>query len=134
LTRGDPPRKSSSPIRAAEYFLPAHQFKGVKSVRKIETGLECDQRLLRKLKNAVTGAHCAMLLYEHNISQFLNNHRSLSSPVSIFRTDLTPITLCKGRKHSAAQIGDGDSRGGSLLLLLSGSRMSIVFRGLLSNR
>jgi hypothetical protein len=35
--------------------------------RKIETGLECDQRLLRKLKITVTGAK---LLYEHSVSPF----------------------------------------------------------------
>ena len=28
LTRGDPPRKSSSPIRAAEYFRPVHKLIG----------------------------------------------------------------------------------------------------------
>ena len=70
ITRGDPPRKSSSPIRGAEYFRPLHKFKGVDSAQKVETGLECDQRLLRKLKNTVTGAHCAMLLCEHSVSQF----------------------------------------------------------------
>ena len=70
MTRGEPPRKSSSPIRAAERFRPLHKLMGVESVRKIETGLECDQRLLRKLKNTVTGAHCAMLPYAHSISQF----------------------------------------------------------------
>ena len=70
ITRGDPPRKSSTPIRAAEYFRPVHKLIGVKSVQKIETGLECDQRLLRKLKITVTGAHCATLLCEHSISQF----------------------------------------------------------------
>ena len=43
ITRGDPPRKSSSPIRASEYFRPVHKLIGVKSVRKIETGLECGQ-------------------------------------------------------------------------------------------
>ena len=53
ITRGDPPRKSSSPIRGAEYFRPLHKFKGVESVRKIETGLERGQRLWRKLRNTV---------------------------------------------------------------------------------
>jgi hypothetical protein len=65
---------------------------------------------------------------------FLDNHWPLSSPVSIFRTYVTPINLCKGREHSAAQIGDGDFRGGLLLPLLSGSRMTFVFRGFLGNR
>ena len=66
----DPPWKSSTPIRAAEYFRPVHKLIGVKSVQKIETGLECDQLLLRKLKITLTGAHCATLLCEHSISQF----------------------------------------------------------------
>ena len=57
-------------IRAAEYFRPVHKLIGVKSAQKIETGLQCDQRLLRKLKNTGTGANCAMLLCEHSISQF----------------------------------------------------------------
>ena len=38
MRRGDPPRKSSSPIRGAEYFRPLHKLIGVKSVRKIERG------------------------------------------------------------------------------------------------
>ena len=40
--------KSPSPIRAAECFRPFHVFMGGKSGRKIETGLECGQPLLRK--------------------------------------------------------------------------------------
>ncbi len=32
-----------------------------------------------------------------------DNHRPLSSPVLIYRTNLTPISLCKGQKHSAPQ-------------------------------
>ena len=53
MRRGDPPRKSSSPIRCAEYFRPLHKFIGVKSARKIEAGLERGQRLPRKLRNTV---------------------------------------------------------------------------------
>ena len=51
--RGDRPWKSQWPIRAVEYFRPLHKFIGVKSVRKIETGLERGQRLSRKLRNTV---------------------------------------------------------------------------------
>jgi hypothetical protein len=61
---------------------------------------------------------------------FLGNRWPLSSPVSIFQTDLTPITLCKGRKHSAPRIGDDDFRGWSPLLMLC---MSTVFLSFLDN-
>ena len=44
---------------------------------------------------------------------FLDNRWPLSSPVSIFRTDLTPINLCKGRKHSTARIGHCEFHGRS---------------------
>jgi hypothetical protein len=64
------------------------------------------------------------------ILSFLDNHRHLSSPVSIFRTVSTPITLCKGRKHFAPRIGDDDFRGGSPLLMLC---MSTVFLSFLDN-
>ena len=53
MRRGDPPRKSSSPIRASECFRPLHKLIGVESVRKIETGLERGQWLSRKLRNTV---------------------------------------------------------------------------------
>ena len=53
MRRGDPPRKSSSLIRAAECFRPLRKFKGVESVRKTETGLKRGQRLSRKLRNTV---------------------------------------------------------------------------------
>ena len=42
--------KSLSPLRAAECFRPSQMFMGVDSVRKHETGLECDQRLSRKMR------------------------------------------------------------------------------------
>ena len=41
---------------------------------------------------------------------FLDNHRSLSSPVSIFQTDSTKLSTDKGRKHSDARISDDDFR------------------------
>ena len=53
MRRGDPPWKSSSPIRGAEYFRPLHKFIGVKSARKIEAGLERGQRLPRKPRNTM---------------------------------------------------------------------------------
>ena len=53
------------------------------------------------------------------ILSFLGNRRSHSSPVSIFRTDTTPLIACKGRKPSAAWIRDFDFRGRSLLVMLS---------------
>jgi hypothetical protein len=132
-------------------------------VRKIETGLECGQWLLRKLKLTVTGAK---LLHVYSVSLFsrqpstpfessfdfpdqlnqpklvqrpkkfcranlqrrfsrlltsfqtpagtqyfsilLANMESIpsSSPVLIFWTNATPLITGKGRKCSAAQIGD----------------------------
>ena len=53
------------------------------------------------------------------ILSFLGNRWSHSSPVSIFRTDTTPLIACKGRKPSAAWIRDFDFRGRSLLVMLS---------------
>ena len=44
---------SPSSIRTAECFWPLSVLNGVDSVRKIETGLECGQWLLRKLRNTV---------------------------------------------------------------------------------
>jgi hypothetical protein len=53
MTRGEPPRKSSSPIRAAEHFRPLHKLRQAESVRKIETGLERGQWLPRNLRNTL---------------------------------------------------------------------------------
>ena len=44
---------------------------------------------------------------------FLSNRWPHSSSVSWFRADSTPLITCKGRKHSAARIWDGDFRGSS---------------------
>ena len=51
--RGAGDSKSPSPMRAAECFRPLPVIKDVESVRKHETGLECDQRLPRKLRITV---------------------------------------------------------------------------------
>ena len=91
-------RRSSTPIRAAEYFRPVHKLIGVKSVQKIETGLECDQRLLRKLKNTVTGAHCAMLLCEHSVSQFSRQPLTPFEPRFDFPDRLDPYKLMQRPK------------------------------------
>ena len=100
---------------------------GGKSVRKIETGLECGQPLLRKLIITATPSRqaqgCIRYLY-------LGNHRPHSSPVSIFRTDLAPLINGKGRKHSAAQIRDGEFERGSPPLMLC---MGTVFLKYLGN-
>jgi hypothetical protein len=98
MTWGEPPRKSSSLIRAAKRFRPLNKHIGVDSVRKIETGLECDQRLLRKLKNTVTGAHCAMLLYEHSISQFSQQPLTPFEPSFDFPDRLDPFQLMQRPK------------------------------------
>jgi hypothetical protein len=51
---------------------------------------------------------------------FLGNRRPLKSliPVSIFWTDSTCLSLCKGRKCFAARISNNEFRGCSLLLTL----------------
>ena len=41
-----------------------------------------------------------------------------TSPVSIFWAESTPLNFCKGRKYSAARIGDDDFRGGFPLVIL----------------
>jgi hypothetical protein len=51
--RGAGDSKLPSPMRAAECFRPLPVIKDVESVRKHETGLECDQRLPRKLRITV---------------------------------------------------------------------------------
>ena len=56
MRRGDLPRKSPSLIRAAEGTWPLSALVDVQSVRKHETGLECDQRLPRKLRIKVATA------------------------------------------------------------------------------
>ena len=70
MRRGDPPRKSSSPIRGAECFRPLHTFLGVKSVRKIETGLERGQQLSRKLRNTVFTQQRSTMSTCHSNFQF----------------------------------------------------------------
>jgi hypothetical protein len=58
---------------------------------------------------------------------FLDNHRPLSSPISIFLINLTPNNLCKGRKHSAARIGYRDFHGSSPLLMLCMSTAILIY-------
>ena len=97
--------------------------------------------------NAVSGCWENWLLEQtgpagHKLSMstvflsFLDNHRPLLSPVSISLTDSTPISLCKGRKHFASQIGYDDFRGGSPLLIMACCAwlsMSIVILSFLYN-
>ena len=68
--RGDRPWNSQWPICGAEYFRPLHKFIGVKSVRKIETGLERGQRLSRKLRNTVLTQQHSTMSTCHSIFQF----------------------------------------------------------------
>jgi hypothetical protein len=105
MTRGDPPQKLSSLIRAAERFRPLHKFMGVESVRKIITGLEYGQQLLRKMMITVTGAK---LLHLHSVSPFspqpLTPFEVSGCSISpwVSRVEFEPINLCMGRKRSAA--------------------------------
>ena len=70
MTKSDLPRKSRSWIHAAEGFRPLQAIKGPESVRKIETGLECDQRLPRKLRITVLCDRMTGSEREHSKSQF----------------------------------------------------------------
>jgi hypothetical protein len=56
LRRGDLSQKVQSLIRTAECSWPLQVIIGVESVWKHETGLGCNQRLLRKLKIKVATA------------------------------------------------------------------------------
>jgi hypothetical protein len=112
MTRGEQPRKSSSsPIRGAERFRPLHKLRQVKSVRKIETGLERGQRLPRKLRNTV-------LLVDRE-KKWARNRRRLFARRNIFglcafQSSFNFPDRCNShkrmrcRKHSAAQIGSND--------------------------
>ena len=73
---GDPPRTSSSLTRCAEYFRPLHKFIGVKSVRKIKTGLERDRWLSRKLRNTGGVIHPGNHLASLHLYPSANTHVS----------------------------------------------------------
>jgi hypothetical protein len=59
----------------------------------------------RRLSSQVSSPRCCVSTV---ILSFLGNRWSHSSPVSCFRTDSTSLITVKGRKHSAARIGDGN--------------------------
>ena len=102
MTRSDLPRKSKSRIHAAEGFRPLQAIKGVESVRKIETGLECDQRLPRKLRITVPCDRMRGSQREHNKSQFSQQPLTPFEPRFVFpdRLDMhqrlqRPKTFCR---------------------------------------
>jgi hypothetical protein len=70
VRRGDPSLKQPSLIRAADFFRPFHVIMGVELVRKHEMGLECDQRLSRKLKIKVATAVCTWHRTSCSVPQF----------------------------------------------------------------
>jgi hypothetical protein len=74
--RGAGDSKSPSPMRAAECFRPLPVIKDVESVRKHETGLECDQRLPRKLRITV-------LTQQRGEETWLESRRLLFAPQKI---------------------------------------------------
>jgi hypothetical protein len=49
---------------------------------------------------------------------FLCNQQPLLSPVSIFLTNATCLSLCKGQKCFAERFGDDDFQGGSPLVMV----------------
>ena len=84
MTRSDLPRKSKSRIHAAEGFRPLRAIKGVESVRKIETGLKCDQRLPRKLRITVPCDRMRGSQREHNKSLFSQQPLTPFEPRFVF--------------------------------------------------
>jgi len=84
MTRSDLPRKSKSRIHAADGFLPLQAIKGVESVRKIETGLECDQRLPRKLRITVICDRMGGSERKHSKSQFSQQPLTPFEPHFVF--------------------------------------------------
>ena len=100
MTRIDLPRKSRSRIHAAEGFLPLQAIKGVDSVWKIETGLNCTLRF----QSGPSSPFKLLCMSTVNLC-FLSNHWPLSSPVSCFGTDLMPLNTLDCRKYSAARMG-----------------------------
>jgi len=84
MTRIDLPRKSRSRIHAAEGFLPLQAIKGVDSVWKIETGLECDRRLPRKLRITVRCDRMGGGKRKHSKSQFSQQPLTPFEPRFVF--------------------------------------------------
>ena len=68
---------------------------------------------MQKHQNIEWSGHTGSFRSPHYIS-----FRPAQSPVSIFQTNLTCLSLCKGRKCSAARIGDDNFRGGSPLVMV----------------
>jgi hypothetical protein len=58
----------------------------------------------------------------------------VSSPVSIFRTDSTPLITGKGQKHSAARIGDSDFESPAPLLCHVPTVVETLILSFLENR
>jgi hypothetical protein len=85
MTRIDLPWKSRSQIHAAEGFLPLQAIKGVESVWKIETGLECDQLLPRKLRITVRCDRMGGGERKHSKSLFFQQPLTPFEPRFVFR-------------------------------------------------
>jgi hypothetical protein len=116
-------------------FMPLHQFKGVESFWKIETGLKCDQpAFLRKLITTTDRPCWAWAQHEHSVSQFCRQPPTPLESSFNFLDRLDPYQLMQRQKtlpcHFAPQIGDDYFQGGSPLLMLC---MSTVFLNFLYN-
>jgi hypothetical protein len=93
MTRNEPPQKLSSPNSAAEWFWPLITFMGVESATTIsEAGL---------LSSCCACAQC--------FSVFSTTTDPFRVPFRFSGPTRPPISLCKGQKHLAPQIGDGRS-------------------------
>ena len=84
MTRSYLPLKSKSLIHAAEGFRPLQAIKGVELVRKHETGLECVQRLPRKLRITVPCDRMRGSQRDHNKSQFSQQPLTPFEPRFVF--------------------------------------------------
>ncbi len=101
VRRIEPPRKSPSPIRAAERFRPLNKLMVVESVRKIKMRLKRGQWLSRKWRNTVHMQQLSTCHWNYQFSQQLltvfesrfdfpdrlNTHEPIQRPKTFRRTN-----------------------------------------------
>ena len=81
---------------------------GVESVRKIETGLECCQRLPRKLRKKVATAPLHLPTVSCSVTHFPRQPLTRFESFFVFWDQFSTKNTCNGRKHSKARIRDRD--------------------------
>jgi hypothetical protein len=90
VRRSEQPWKLLSPIRAAERFRPLHKFRGVESVRSIETGLKRCRRSSIKLRNTV---------HMQQLSTCHSNDRFSQQPLTAFESCFDFPDQCSTHKR-----------------------------------